>query len=48
MSTNCRSEEQNTLPMVVSVTANVSDSFEREAKDTGGDGFIAKPLFSLL
>jgi signal transduction histidine kinase/CheY-like chemotaxis protein len=36
----------NPLPKVIFVTANVSDKFEEEATDAGGDGYIAKP-FSL-
>ncbi|CAB9526606.1 Hybrid signal transduction histidine kinase J [Seminavis robusta] len=34
------------LPKVVFVTANVSEKFEEEASDAGGDGYISKP-FSL-
>jgi CheY-like chemotaxis protein len=36
--------EQSGLPKVVFVTANVSESFEQESKDAGGDGFISKPF----
>jgi CheY-like chemotaxis protein len=36
--------EPNALPKIVFVTANVSESFEEECKDAGGDGFISKPL----
>ena len=31
-------------PKVVFVTANVSEGFEAEADDAGGDGFISKPF----
>jgi signal transduction histidine kinase/CheY-like chemotaxis protein len=36
--------EHGGLPKVVFVTANVSEVFEEECKDVGGDGFISKPL----
>jgi signal transduction histidine kinase/CheY-like chemotaxis protein len=36
--------QQNGFPKVVFVTANVSESFEQECKDAGGDGFISKPF----
>jgi CheY-like chemotaxis protein len=37
----------DSLPKVVFVTANVSESFEDECKDAGGDGFISKPFNTL-
>jgi CheY-like chemotaxis protein len=36
--------QPNGLPKIVFVTANVSESFEEECKDAGGDGFVSKPL----